>query len=181
MGLAALVILVYTTCNFIGFVVGYLLPKGLWTPYVPLLVSYHLFLGCLVFYQVYMGEKVGMSLSIPATIFTHLIILAVAFGFVMGRIYVPMYRVLNYAVPGLAFLEINLLFQRTYKKKENRPPDKPTFIPVESSQEHDEFLQYLKGSKREYQRPGRGLSQEFDAWRLGEAKKRAAAAKALAK
>jgi hypothetical protein len=159
-------------------------------------VSYHLFLGCVVLYHLYSGEqKIGVSLSIPATIFTHLVFVAAAFGVVhivlaslpKGYAAIPLLfmfsllGVCRYGLCMLAVLEVNMLFQSTKSKNVPKPADKPTFIPVESNQEQEQFLQYLKGSKREYQTPGRGLSEEFDAWRLGQAKKRAAAAKALAR
>jgi hypothetical protein len=81
----------------IGFMVGQFIPDPTWSAYLAMLVSYHFFLGWLVF----MGEeKARRSLPIVATISVHLTFIALVVVVVGGRRYIPYFNL--FPVPAAA-------------------------------------------------------------------------------
>lgn len=169
--MAILGLLLYIACDAVGFAVGYFLPVGPWTPYVPLMVAYHLFLICLVVILGISGEqKVGISLSVPMTVITHIAFLGALIGVVFMREYVPLFSLLRYALPALAPFEAKWLFEG---KKEAHTAPRPQPTPKGTRDEYGEFVQYLGQKDRRYQRPGRSVQEEFAAWKAGRAKMQA--------
>lgn len=164
-------LIVYILCDAVAALVAFVLPEGPWTPYVPLMVAYHLFLLYLVLATAFLGEeKVGISMSIPMTVITHAAFLGALIGVVMGRHYVPLFALVKYAVPGLAPFEAKWLFEgaRKAQRAEEEPP-----LPAAPMEEYNEFLEYLRQKERKFLQPGRSIRKEFLAWQAHRKKQRA--------
>jgi hypothetical protein len=168
-------VVVYLLCTAVGFAAGSYLPASAATPYVPLFVSYHLFLQYLIFHTRVTGEqKAGLSMSPPLAVISHLCFVAVLIGLVLERQQVPLFGLLQYFVPCLAPFEVIWLFKRT----------KAPHIRVESANaprgttmdDYAEFLEYTRQGRRRFQRPGRSLNDEFALWYRHRNKKRHLAA-----
>jgi hypothetical protein len=164
-------LVVYALCDLVGILVAFALPDGPWTPYVPVVVAYHLFLIFRIISLAIGGEqKIGLSMPIPMLILTHLAFLGGQIGVVFGREYIPLFSLLRYAVPALSAFEAKWLFEG--KRKARVVEDKP--LPPGSADDYNEFLQYLREKDRRFQKPGRSIHEEFEAWSADKAKRRAA-------
>lgn len=92
----------------IGFVLGIFVPAGWWSIFTSMLISYHLFLGWLVFTAEKKMEMVR-PFSYPATI--HLACLVVIISMGTARFIIPHFEVLCGGVAVLALFERDWLFQ----------------------------------------------------------------------
>jgi hypothetical protein len=100
----------FAISSILGFLVGTILPVGPWAVYVPVLVSYHLFLAWLV---ITAEHETGVSMPIVSTIATHLACMAVIALLGMGHNGIPLFGLLKYAIAGLALFERGWLFVKT--------------------------------------------------------------------
>jgi hypothetical protein len=163
----------YLLCTAAGYAAGYFLPESAASPYVPLLVSYHLFVLFLALRAAVTEEqKLGLSMPLPMATLSHLAFVGGMIGMVMGRHQVPMFGLLKYVVPGLAPFEVKWLFEG---RKQGHMAAEPDPMPQGTMDEYDEFLAYMRDPKRRFQRTGRSVKDEFAAWREDRNKKRAAA------
>ena len=163
----------YLLCTAVGYLAGHYLPESPATPYLPLLISYHLFLLYLIAWVAITGEqRIGLSTPLPMAIISHLACLGALIGIVMGRQYVPLFGLLQYVVPGLAPFEVKAIFEGA---KSGHGPVEPGRMPAGSSDDYAEFLLYLKQGKRRFERAGRSINDEYAAWLKDRAKKRAVA------
>ena len=119
---------VFLVCSGIGYLLGHYLPVGAWSAYVSILVSYHLFLGWLVFTA---EHKAGFSLPVFSTILTHSAFLAILIGLAFGRESVPLFGLIRIFIPGLASFESTWLFGGGRKSKE--VPPEPIAIQPDAS------------------------------------------------
>jgi hypothetical protein len=184
---------VFAVCSGIGYLIAISLPEGPLTAYVPLLVSYHLFLAYLVITE---NQKVGFSMPVGQTIITHSACLALLVGLAMGRHLVPFFGLIRLLVPGLAPFEADWLFGgRTAPKTEEKAvhtsvavaavatdpaadtADEPAPVAVQSREElveeYDAFQKYLKQARRKFRKPGISVGEEFHLWRADRARERA--------
>lgn len=113
MGIAALLklkrkdIWALTISCLLGFFVGRLMPDPTWSVFASMLLSYHLFLGWLIF----TGEKeVKLSLPVLATIGIHLVFLIIIVALTMAREYIPYFRLVKYALAAVGVFERWLVF-----------------------------------------------------------------------
>lgn len=167
--MAVIGLVVYALCDLVAFLLEKALPDAPWAPYVPLLVSYHLFLIFLLIALGMRGEqKIGISLGIPMTVISHLAFVGGLIGIVFGREYVPLFGLVRYVLPGLAPFEARWLFEG--KRKERVIDQRP--LPQGSAEDYDEFLQYMRQKDRRFQKPGRSIHDEFEAWNADRAKRR---------
>ena len=172
--MAIIGLLVYALSYGVGYAAGYFLPQGEWTPYVPLLVAYHLFLiSLLVMLHIGEEQKVGMSMSLPMTAISHLAFLGALIGVVFMRQYVPFFGLVRYLLPGIAPFEAKWLFEG--KRKVSAVPE-PAHLPPGTTDDYTAFAEYMSGSNRRFARGGRGVHDEFVAWSADRAKRRAAEA-----
>lgn len=158
-----ILLVAYVLCNLAGTMLGRVLPDSPWTPYVPLMVSYHLFLACLILKLGITGEqKIGLSLPLPMAVITHAAFLGALIGTVMGKQYFPLFGLLRYVIPGLAPFESKWLFERKGipTSKEERQP-----MPEGTHEEYSDFLEYLRQKDRRFDLAGRSLNDEFVAWK----------------
>lgn len=156
-------LVMFVLCSAVGALVGYAVPVGPWTPYLPLMVGYHLFLIYLLVSTALGGDqKVGFSLSIAMTVITHAAFLAALVGLVMGRHYVPWFGIVRYFVPGLAPFEANWLFQGATKRRPSE--DERPRMPEATMDEYNEFLEYLRQPVRKFMQSDRDIHKEFASW-----------------
>jgi hypothetical protein len=167
-----MVIIVYVVCAAIGYALGQLLPESAATPYVPILVSYHFLLLYLIVYRDTTGEqKAGLSMPLPLAILTHLAFLGAVIGYVFGRHHMPLFGLVQYAVPSIAIFEAKWLFE---SNKPQHVSVEPANMPEGTHDDYAEFTAYLRG-KRTFQRAGRSVNEEFALWRAARDKRRHAA------
>ena len=170
--------IVFLLCGALGYVVASLFPEGPWSPYISILVSYHLFLAWLV---INASHQAGFALPIGPTIVTHLACLMVVIALPYIRHSVPMFWLIQYCIPALAPFERMWLFSAE-RKKEETPIAAPVsvlaadVIAEATVEDNEEWLQYLAQPNRPRRKPGTSVGQEYEQWLLDRAKKRAAAA-----
>lgn len=127
MGIAALLKLkrkdlwALTISCLLGFFVGRLMPDPAWSVFASMLLSYHLFLGWLIF----TGEKeVKLSLPILATIGIHLVFLIIIVALTMAREYIPYFRLVKYALAAVGVFERWLVFNAaSHQQGAGQPAD----------------------------------------------------------
>jgi hypothetical protein len=174
---------VFLVCSGIGYLLGHYLPVGAWSAYVSILVSYHLFLGWLVFTA---EHKAGFSLPVFSTILTHSAFLAILIGLAFGRESVPLFGLIRIFIPGLAPFESTWLFSGGRKSKEVPPepiaiqPDASAAdAPVADAQfnveDYDAWLRYLAQPHRTFRKPGVSVQAEYALWNAALIRERAAA------
>lgn len=96
-----------TISCLLGFFVGRSIVDPTWSVFASMLLSYHLFLGWLIF----TGEKqVKLSLPILATVGIHLVFLIIIVGLTMAREYIPAFRLVKYALAAIGIFERWLVF-----------------------------------------------------------------------
>lgn len=163
----------YVICAGVGYALGRVLPESAATPYIPILVSYHLLLLCMIVYAWAKGEqRPGLSMPLPVAVFTHLAFIGAMLGYVFGRHSMPLYGLVQYTVPGLAVFEAKWLFESSKPGHAQAEPEK---MPEGTQDDYAEFTEYLRG-KRKFQRAGRTANEEFAMWRADREKQRQVAA-----
>ncbi len=151
----------YVLCAGAGYLAGNYLPVSEATPYIPVVVSYHLFVLCLILHAGVTGQqKIGLSTSLPMAFLGHLCFVGAMIGMVLGRAQVPMFGLLQYVVPGLAPFEVKWLFERA---KGPHVIVEPEIMPRGTHDDYAEFTEYLKGD-RKFLRAGSSVKQEFAIW-----------------
>ena len=186
--------IVCLVCSGIGYLLARYLPDGPWAAYVPLLVSYHLFLAYLAITK---NQKVGLSMPIGQTVITHSAFLAVLVSLAIGRHYVPFFGVIRIFIPALAPFEATWLFSGEAKKAKGEsalasalaaastpafasglePSTRPAPAPApdlggNSPDDYDAFLVYLRAPRRPFRKPGLSLGEEYRLWHADRVKQR---------
>jgi hypothetical protein len=169
-----------------GVMSGLLLGKyGEWVPILIILVFYHIVLAWVV-----MNAKhdTGLSLSIPATIVTHLACLVIVVGLGSVIRQVPLLRLIRYAIPALAPFERDWLFKA---RKGSKKKDKVvTGSKQEAAQkaaavanavaaaatvdDYEEWLKYLAKPNRPPRKPGLSVQDEYKQWLVARARAKVA-------
>jgi hypothetical protein len=166
--------IVFVLSGALGYVVASLLPEGPWSPYVAILVSYHLFLVWLV---VNASHKTGFSLPIGSTILTHLACLTVVVALPYIRHSIPMFGLIRYCIPAMAPFERMWLFSAE-GKKEAAPiaalvsVTDSDVIAEATVDDNEAWLEYLAQPNRPYRKPGTSVGQEYEQWLAARIKKR---------
>jgi hypothetical protein len=156
-----------------SYAAGRYLPESAASPYIPLLAGYHILLLILIVDEALTGEqKLGLSMSLPLAIISHLAFVGGMVGLVLGRQHVPLFGLLQYAIPGLAPFEVKWVFEG---KKPEHVAVESAPMPRGTQDDYAEFLEYMRQGKRKFQRAGRSMNDEFAAWRADRDKRRPAA------
>ncbi|HEY2859945.1 MAG TPA: hypothetical protein VGJ21_16100 [Terracidiphilus sp.] len=167
----------YLLCAGLGYLAETYLPYSDASPYIALMLSYHLFLCYLIVAAWIRAEqKIGLSMPLPVALITHSAFIAAQVGIVMGRQYVPLFMLLKFLVPGLAPFEVKWVFEGSTAHKSKSSELAP--MPSGTHEEYSEFLVYLKQSNRKFLRADRSVHEEFAVWQKHHHKKRALAAAA---
>jgi hypothetical protein len=159
-------IAVYAFCTALGYLLAQALPDGPLAAYVPMLISYHLFL---IFLVISSQKKSGLSLPILHAAVTHLAFLAVLIGCAYAREHVPFFSLVRMFIPSLAPFETKWLFEG----KDGKPAAEADAKPVVSSataEEYEEFRNYLSRGERRFRAVGVSVAEEFELWRTARAK-----------
>ena len=159
-------IVAYVLSTALGYWLAQALPDGPLAAYVPMLISYHLFLIFLVFAT---QKKSGLSLPILHAFVTHLAFLAVLIGCAYAREHIPFFSLVRMFIPSLAPFETKWLFEG----KDGKPAADPDAKPVVSSataEEYEEFRNYLSRGERRFRAVGVSVAEEFEQWRAARAK-----------
>jgi len=141
----------------IGFLSGFVVPPSPWAVYVPVLVTYHLFLVWLVLTN---ERQMGLSLPIFSTILTHLACMAVVATFMLGHNFIPFFSLIQFSIAGLALFECSWLFVRT-EKKQAKPPAR---VPTSTADEYQEWLRELAKRRTSPAAQGASLKVEYEKW-----------------
>jgi hypothetical protein len=172
-----MVLVAYVLCSAVGYFAGLYLPYSVASPYLPLLISYHLLVLCLIFRVAITGEqKLGLSVPLPLAVLGHLACVGGMIGMVMARREVPFFAILQYIVPGIAPFEIGWIFEGN---KHRHVAVETTQMGKGTLEDYAEFVEYLKKSSRRYQRAGRSVTEEYAAWLKHRDRKRPVAKPAL--
>jgi hypothetical protein len=161
--------LAYVVASAIGYALGNYLLDGPAAAYASILVSYHLFLGFLIFAA---DQKKGFSMPIMQTIFTHSAFLALLIGLAYSRTHIPFFGLISLLVPGLAPFETKWLFSADEKVTKNNEEGEEAAMHEASAEEHEAFRQYLTQKERPFRKPGLTLNQEFNLWIKDRAEKK---------
>jgi hypothetical protein len=166
-------IVAYALSTGVSYAAGHYLPVTAASPYIPLLASYHILLLCLIANAALTGEqKLGLSMSLPMAIITHLAFVGGMIGMVLGREHVPLFGLLQYVVPGLVPFELKWVFEG---RKPGHSAAQSSPMPSATEDDYQEFLRYLRQDGRKFQRAGRSVNEEFALWRAARDKRRHAA------
>jgi len=173
-----LVPVAYIISAAIGYAVGHYLLEGAPAAYASILISYHLFLVYLV---VTAEHEKGLSFPIGQALATHCAFLALLIALPYMRAHIPFFGLITWAIPGLAPFETKWLFSgkgKTMTTQEETPAPPP--MAEADAGDHEAFRDYLRQPDRTFRKPGISVSEEFNLWLTDRAKKRAAAAAAVA-
>lgn len=167
-------IFAFVVSNVLGFLVGLVVPPGPWALYVPVLVSYHLFLAWLVMTS---DKQSELSLSLLPTLVTHLAFLVVVVFLSRGSHLVSgvaSYRLsscIRYGIAGLAIFERGWLFVGAQRKEVSTslPADSP--ILSATATEYDAWIRYVDRQRPPFPRPGFTIVDEYRLWRQNRARR----------
>jgi hypothetical protein len=159
----------FVIANLLGFLAGTVVPAGLWSVYVSILVSYHLFLLWLVLTA---EQEGGVSLPIASTIVTHLACLALILPLGLGRHVIPFFGFLRFGIAGLAIFERGWLFSGNNNKPKEEEVPSVTQIVSASGDDYQDWLRYLAQQKSGSRKVGTSLKTEYEEWLLARARNR---------
>jgi len=174
MGLAAWLdlkgidVFAFFIAGLLGYGAGTLLPQGNLSVYIPILISYHLFLAWLLLTA---DHETGVSLPILSTIVTHLACMAVVMTFGLGRHYIPFFGIIRFGIAGLALFECGWLFVKTEKKE--APQTAPAI--TSSAEDYQEWTRCIAQRKSSSVVNGASLEAEYEQWVQARAQGRAPA------
>lgn len=97
----------FLPCSAIGYVLGHYLGQGAAGVLLSILISYHLYLGYLVFSA---EREPGLSLPIVRTLLIHATFLALVILLGVGRNIIPFFWVVRLFIPAVAPFEADWLF-----------------------------------------------------------------------
>ncbi|HEY1766637.1 MAG TPA: hypothetical protein VGG26_03245 [Terracidiphilus sp.] len=143
----------------VGYMLAHFFPDGDMAIYVPMLISYHLYLAFLVITAV---QDKGISLSIPSTVLTHIACLALLIVFAEGREHIPYFWVVRFFTPSIALFEATWLFAGKGRKQQAAIEAGPAS--AGNPEDYEDFIQYLRQNERPFSKPGRSVNEEFTFW-----------------
>jgi hypothetical protein len=167
----------FLVSSLIGYVIGHFLLDGAAAAYASVLISYHLYLTLLVILTL---QEKGFAMPIGMTIVMHSAFLAFLIGFAYARTHIPFFGLLSLLVPALAPFEAKWLFGEDGPQKAKANKEQIVVAPEATVDDHEAFRLHLKEPHRPFRKPGMTVDDEFKAWLLDRAKKRAEVASAEA-
>ena len=163
----------YIVAALIGYAIGHYVLQGAAAAFGSILISYHLYLLFLVLMA---KQEKGLSLPIGQTILTHMAVLVVVVGLPYIRAQIPFFSLVSLLIPGLAPFETTWLFGgQGQSAKTAAEKAKPVDTASATSEDHREFVEYLRSGHRPFRKPGGTVDDEFRAWLGDRAKKKGAA------
>ncbi|MGH9589735.1 MAG: hypothetical protein ACRD25_05035 [Terracidiphilus sp.] len=165
-------IFAYILSALIGFAIGHYVLQGATAAFASILISYHLYLLFLVLMA---KQEKGLSLPVGQTILTHMAFLLVVIGLPYMRTQIPFFSLISLLIPGLAPFETMWLFSGQSQPARKVEDLKPVDTASATSEDHREFVEYLRNGHRPFRKPRGTVDDEFRAWLADRAKKRAAA------
>jgi hypothetical protein len=153
-------IVAFVLMDILGYLAGTMVPPGRWAIYTSILVSYHLFLGWLVFF----GErKAAISFSTPVTIITHLACLTLIIPIGLVRHFFSFFGLLRFCIAAFAIFERNWLFSGNVVEHE---PERVPEAPVAASTPEDfaEWSRYIAHRKPGSRAYGGSIKAEYEQW-----------------
>lgn len=141
-----------------------------------ILVVYHVIL---VWRLIRAEHEVGLSMSVPATIVTHLAVLGLLVGLNVACRHVPYLRYIRYALPALAPFERDWLFKAPNKKNKKKavPASEEKAAAVANAvaaaatlDDYEEWLKYLSQPGRPPRKPGVSVQDEYKQWLVARAR-----------
>jgi hypothetical protein len=189
----------FGACGLAGYFAGTLAPAGSGAAiYIAILVSYHLFLGWLIFLS--NGHKdAGVSLPVLHTVATHAACLFVIFGPVIAAVHtIPhfgvsddhsmegvqaadrtyrMIQALCCSIAGFAMFERNWLFSNEGPVVEKQKTVEVPVAPVvmqSTAEDFQAWQQYLAQQKKGPRPLGSSLKTEYEQWLLARQHARSA-------
>ena len=196
--------LTFFLCSIAGWVVASILPPSAWNVFAGMLVTYHLFLGWLLFLD---EDDPRPAFSIPVMIFSHLACLALLLGFRTAVFLLlikltgasPIAGLAAFSYMGafgfilrfggtcaLSYFERDWLFRKDGEKrrKEERPEElpaaaggAPSLIATATGADHEEWLRE-RSQQKDVTRLGVSPKVDFERWLQARAKARAASEQA---
>jgi hypothetical protein len=143
----------------VGYLLSRFFPDGALAIYVPMLISYHLFIAFLVVTTV---QDKKVSLSAAPAVLTHVAFLVLLVVFAEGQSYIPYFNIIRFFVPVLALVESGLLFSGKGKRGQAaNDMDAPT---GGTAEDYEDFILYMRQSERPFAKPGHSVKEEFKSW-----------------
>jgi hypothetical protein len=168
MRIAALIVSI-----IVGYFIGHYLLAGAAAAYASVLISYHLYL---IFLVVLAEHQKALSMTLGATIATHLAFVVFLIGFTYMRFHIPFFGLLRLFVPALAPFEMKWLFSGDGMMRRPAVAEAPLAAPVEvrdpTGEDYEAFQDYLRQQHRQFSKPGRSVAGEFEFWMADRVKKK---------
>jgi len=161
--------------SLIGYVIGHFLLDGAAAAYASVLISYHLYLVLLVIFAL---QEKGFAMPIGMTLVMHTAFVAFLVGFAYARTHIPFFGLLSLLIPAVAPFEANWLFGEDTAKKAHADESNIVVAPEATVDDHEAFRLHLKEPHRPFRKKGMTVDDEFKAWLLDRAQKKATAAAA---
>ena len=157
---------------FIGYFIGHYLLAGAAAAYASVLISYHLYL---IFLVVLAEHEKALSMTLGATIATHLAFVVFLIGFTYMRFHIPLFGLLRLFVPAMAPFEVKWLFSgdgALMPAVAESPPSAVVEAYDPTGEDYEAFQDYLRQQHRPFSKPGRSVTAEFEFWMADRAKKK---------
>lgn len=159
----------------LGYIAGVAATSSPWAIVIQIVVTYHLFLFLLVLRS---NQAVRLSMSLPATVVTHLACLLVALiPLAIGYHATAAFEVLRYAAAGVAVFERGWLFGPVGSVQPERTSFRPgtTMMAASDGDDFEEWQRHLASLGRGGYRAGISIRDEYETW-LRQRRNRAQAA-----
>jgi hypothetical protein len=161
-------LLAFAFCSFIGYRVGLDLPTGAFAAYLPIVLSYHLFLAFLV---ISYEHEPMFPLPVFATLITRLGFMGFVIVLAMASNFLPYSGAIRLLIPCLALFECALLFSLGSPRKGSVSP-----LLTATVEEYDQFVKLATLGKRPFRKPGRTVEEEYERWLAARSRTRNASA-----
>jgi hypothetical protein len=136
------------------FTIARFAPDGPLAVFLPIMISYHIFLAYLV-----TSFPKEAELSIGAGLFIHLLCVCILAAFVLVQDFVPYITLVRCSIPAFAFVESGLLWSTRRGQAQGKRA--ASILSKCTSEDYDDFVEYMRHADRRFARAGRSVNEEF--------------------
>lgn len=148
----------FVFASLLGLLAGAFAPDTSWAVYIPVLVSYHLFLLWLVL----SGEhKAGISLTPISTLVTHVACLILILPIGMTR-NLPYFSIFRFGIAGFAVFERGWLFSSSHVQPKAQLERPSPVVLNATGEDFEAWTQHLATRKATNRTAGMSVKAEFE-------------------